>query len=144
MIEDEVTDMIAAVVTAKIPALANNVIRIYSQELRGDKCLTVGVSGGRSLAPGVPFRQFDVSIGTAILKTAENSFALLDEWTQTIRECTSALAALAGPVTGSGTEIDTIDALFPASGMPDEAGVDESDKYIMHRIPFTLFLSVKP
>lgn len=152
MIEESVFQAVSAVMAQRIPVLASSVIRIYSQELRGESCLMIGVSNARAVAPGVPFMRFDLSIGAAVLKTAKNSGSLLDSWTQQIRDSAPALAALVGPWTesdsgsGSGSssavpEIESIDAIFPSVDMQDEAGVDESDKYIMHRIPFTLYLT---
>ena len=145
MIEQEIFSKIKVFLTgnssAPLYAYRNDVVRIHQDDIRGDKCLLIGVENGRALAPGVPFRQYDVILGFAVKYTEAGYRGTLETVVSSIRGNADALAA--NLKTYSGTEIASVDAFYPAVNTPDFEGIDESDKYFVHNITFTLFLSRK-
>jgi len=145
MIEQEIyariKDFLTGSASSPLYAYRDDVVRIHQDELRGDKSLLIGVENGRSLAPGVPFRQFDVVLGFAIKYTEPGYRSILETVISAIRSNTDDLAANLKAYTG--TEIASVDAFYPAVQGAETEGVDESDKYFMHNVTFTLFLSRK-
>lgn len=145
MIEQEIysriKDFLTGSSSSPLYAYRDSVVRIHENELRGDKCLLIGVENGRALAPGVPFRQYDVVLGFAI-KYTENSYrSTLETVISAIRSNADDLAANLKVYTG--TEIASVDAFYPSVQGAETEGIDESDKYFVHHITFTLFLSRK-
>ena len=145
MIEQEIyariKDFLTGSSSAPLYAYRNDVVRIHQDELRGDKCLLIGVENGRALAPGVPFRQYDVVLGFAIKYTESGYRGTLETVISTIRSNAELLAANLKLYTG--TEISSIDGFYHSGSTAETEGVDESDKYFVHHITFTLFLSRK-
>lgn len=145
MIEQEIyakiKDFLTGSSSAPLYAYRNDVVRIHQDELRGDKCLLIGIENGRALAPGVPFRQYDVTLGFAIKYTETGYRSTLETVISAIRSNADDLAANLKAYTG--TEIASVDAFYPAVQGAETEGIDESDKYFMHNVNFALFLSRK-